>query len=804
MNKKITTTALLNFIFLFISHVAFSQTYVNINASGNNDGTSWTDAYIDLADALENTSFGEIWVAQGTYLPTTSLNGSVSFIVESGLFIYGGFDGTETGLSQRDFTNNITVLSGDINGDDVEDDFETNRADNAAHVLYIDSLINSTVILDGFNIVSGHTGDDPDLAEINWRGGGVFSYSGMEVQNCNFSQNFARGGAGIYLTSGTGGGSNSSFIKCTFTKNRASSQSAGMFLNSVSDITIRDCDFSFNETTRGAFYPLFCNLVMVTDCTFTNNETLTNTDFGGAVFAWNNSSLIFSGCQFVENTAGNGGVIYLDGRETEINTTEAAFSGCTFSGNRALDFGGGVIYSWMSTHDISNSTFGSNFADNGSHIFNGGNDKRINYSQVEFVGGSSIFGGAINCYGSNAFYDLETCSFRGNQAATSGGAIIGGFGAEINISDSEFLQNTASFGGGISIQNDLTNLNISRCLFETNSATQNGGAVSVGSSGNLSIIGSVFKENTADVGGGLHVAESIDSLGSLVLELMDSEFNGNTAESQGAGINLLNVNGNISNVVCNNNFNLTGIAGGGLSINASDNADKTLNITNATIVNNFAPIGGGIATFTDSTSSILNLNIQNTILFNTGSKNYEVEGGTPAVNSLGGNLSGDLTTTDLFTNALDQNNVVDMFFVNGQSDYHLTAQSPAVNAGVDAGAPILDIEGNPRVGTVDAGAYEFQQMVNTSETIFSGGSTLSIFPNPVSQFLNLSFDSNWTGGFNITLFSMDGKAVMSFHKDKRDADFDDKLDVSSLQSNIYQIVIDNGQESVVRKFIKVK
>ena len=52
-------------------------TYVNINATGLNNGTSWANAYNDLHSATYNTTVGEIWVAQGTYSPTKDANGVV-------------------------------------------------------------------------------------------------------------------------------------------------------------------------------------------------------------------------------------------------------------------------------------------------------------------------------------------------------------------------------------------------------------------------------------------------------------------------------------------------------------------------------------------------------------------------------------------------------------------------------------------------------------------------------------------------------------------------------------------------------
>ncbi|HEY3411814.1 MAG TPA: right-handed parallel beta-helix repeat-containing protein [Armatimonadota bacterium] len=82
--------------------------YVDKNASGSvHDGTAWSTAFLTVTAGLDGAtnSGDEVWVSQGTYSET-------DLTPQAGVAMYGGFTGTETQRSQRDWRANETVLDG--------------------------------------------------------------------------------------------------------------------------------------------------------------------------------------------------------------------------------------------------------------------------------------------------------------------------------------------------------------------------------------------------------------------------------------------------------------------------------------------------------------------------------------------------------------------------------------------------------------------------------------------------------------------------------------------------------------------
>lgn len=265
--------------------------FVDDTAEGSNDGTSWADAYTDLQAALEQATGGEeIWVAAGVYLPTQTGDRSASFELRSGVAMYGGFAGTETLRSERDWSTNLAILSGDIDFNDANAtdglvrDAADIRGDNSYHVVSANSSIAATTALDGFYI-SGGAADGLSLdgrgAGINCigcaatfshlaivgnranSGAGMLAYpSSATLDGLVVAGNSATNGGGIYSSGGSltlsnvliygnrasvnGGGIYSNncshrLTNVTVVGNGAQSDGGGLYLRGTGGLTVSNC-----------------------------------------------------------------------------------------------------------------------------------------------------------------------------------------------------------------------------------------------------------------------------------------------------------------------------------------------------------------------------------------------------------------------------------------------------------------------------------------------------------------------------------------------------------------------------------
>jgi len=217
--------------------IDFGCLYVDIDATGGNNGSSWGNAFTDLQDGIDFAASGiEVWVAEGTYVP--GANRSDSFVPKPGVRVFGGFTGTEISRLERDWNAHPTILSGEIGA--------AGAADNCYHVVNGGGA-NPTAVLDGFTITLGNANGGGDYHS----GGGITAFNGgVTVANSIISNNSAGlygGGLAVNAT-GTVFVANSSFID-----NQSAWHGGGMHIaaNAAVPSTVVNCVFTGNSAYRG-------------------------------------------------------------------------------------------------------------------------------------------------------------------------------------------------------------------------------------------------------------------------------------------------------------------------------------------------------------------------------------------------------------------------------------------------------------------------------------------------------------------------------------------------------------------------
>ena len=450
------------------AHFTNSQTqasilYVSQNASGS--CASWANA-CDLQTALTTAQTGDqIWVAAGYHITGESGNREATFQLKSGVAIYGGFDGTETSLSQRDFETNLTILSGDVGA-------EGDNTDNAYHVV-TGSGVDATAILDGFTITHGNA-DGYALDYYNL-GGGMYSVSGSPtLTNIIFNNNIAHFGGGMYNIEN----SNPSLTHVTFSNNYASISAGGMYNRNNSSPTLNDVTFSGNSAVNagGGMFNFFQSSPILNNVVFSGNiaddpfdDPYSDDGKGGGMFNQQFSSPVLTNVTFDNNSSewfGGGMVNDFDSSPT---LTEV-----TFSNNSAIQMGGGMV-NLDSTPTLTNV------------IFNG------NTTTSEFGMG----GGMVNS-GTNAI--LMNVTFSNNITQDQGGGMVN-FDSNPSLTNVTFSGNSATSyegeGGGL-FNFGFSSPTLTNVTFTGNSATIVGGGMSSWENSSPIITNSIFWGNTPD------------------------------------------------------------------------------------------------------------------------------------------------------------------------------------------------------------------------------------------------------------------------------------------------------------------
>jgi len=409
--------------------------HVKEDAGGKRDGTSWTDAYTDLQEALDkaldvlNTSSAtevDVFVARGPYRPVRShgLQGSArtfNFRMYNGINIRGSFCGTSAYL--QNIEAHPSIISGDLGK------FKT------FHVLYFssDMGLDLTAYMEDMVIEGADAAGMLNSGSQSF-GGGLYAEEGNEplFVNCIFRNNRAVSGGGACFMAVDAENHSTKYYpvmyQCLFENNRATRSGGGLSIhNSRIDLTgiLLNTVFRDNEAKYGGGMSLIkCR---------TQEQFGTSSDPG-----WEYPLIIFENNK---STRGGGGLYLHDPVETFIYRT-------LFADNRSEEYGGGLMISGGKA-DFRNNVFYKNGATIGGAVYLIAG--RYKFRSLMFVKNSaSQTAGAL--FTASVRTILDRCYFRENKTTglsypeQKGGGITANRGL-LGITNTIFIKNNSLKGG---------------------------------------------------------------------------------------------------------------------------------------------------------------------------------------------------------------------------------------------------------------------------------------------------------------------------------------------------------------------
>ncbi|MES2774670.1 MAG: choice-of-anchor D domain-containing protein [Bacteroidota bacterium] len=323
-----------------------NRLYVDASAAPGGTGAGWPCALQELSTAISmanaNPAITSIWVADGTYKPTTGTSRTaVMAITRANLLILGGFAGGEVNAADANPAVNLTIISGDIG-------VANDMSDNSYRLMNIGGspVTPNALVVDGFIFEKGNANGSGDNAV----GAAILSNAipvatPVQINRCTFRNNNAvSNGGAVYLT-----GSNLAFAGCRFADNTAGNAGGAVFTFQASP-TFLSTIFAANTAPNGGGYygnygyPVFSKTV------FTGNSAT----YGGGVYQ-NRMNADYLNCVFNANTSYQGGAIY------EQNASFSHIVNSTFFKNTGVSYGGAIVLSGSNSRTTTeNSIFWKN------------------------------------------------------------------------------------------------------------------------------------------------------------------------------------------------------------------------------------------------------------------------------------------------------------------------------------------------------------------------------------------------------------------------------------------------------------
>ena len=239
--------------------------YVKTERHGTGDGSSWENAMdgTDFAKWLPLAPDGAtFYVAEGTYKPVFGSDLSVPakttdlcYSIFNDVTIRGGYPADAVTGAVSDPAQYTTLFEGDIVGDDVRDDFSTNKSDNVGNLFNIAESSNTTIYgvtmqnSNRYTYGAIHVGGSLNVTNSKFYNNVTAIQSGksIKVDSCVFERNSSCYDNSVIRTSGE------LVVKNSLFKGNIECDNSSCIYFSGSDMTVENSTFDSNVIKSGGY-----------------------------------------------------------------------------------------------------------------------------------------------------------------------------------------------------------------------------------------------------------------------------------------------------------------------------------------------------------------------------------------------------------------------------------------------------------------------------------------------------------------------------------------------------------------------